>query len=237
MLALRVETFRRAALEVVVIALGVFAALAVDNWNEARKERQLEIDFLDGIALDLEINAREIARSTDQAATNKASLLRIIDAIATGVPSTSEPEDFILDMIRATYLGLPNLSSITFDELRSSGSMRILSNASFKRDLAIYYRHFEYASQFHPEYRRKEAQLEEALLGLLPLEERLEISRTNNLASTRLEPALIIETLQARPDLIARLEDMVWVQERIQTRYKWVIDDSQELLDAIAAMQ
>ena len=43
---LNVATFRRAALEAIIIAIGVFVALAAANWNEARKERQLERDFL-----------------------------------------------------------------------------------------------------------------------------------------------------------------------------------------------
>jgi hypothetical protein len=47
---------------------------------------------------------------------------------------------------------------------------------AFKRRLAEYYAKFEYHSQFHGECRRKEAAVEEALLGFLPLRERLLIS-------------------------------------------------------------
>lgn len=237
MIRLKVDTFQRAVWESLIIAVGVLVALAANNWNEARQERVREREFLSGIALDLELNIQEIMSVERQGANNKAALLRIISAVQTGGSGSQSPEKFVEDLVRSTYLDLPLLSSITFDELRSSGSMSLVGNESFRRELADYYRAFEGQAQFHNEYRRKEAAAEEALLGFLPLQERMEFSETGTVERTDVDPMTVIKALQARPDLVARLEDMVWVHNRMMTRYTGVIRRSQELLEDIREMR
>ena len=115
--------------------------------------------------------------------------------------------------------------------------MRLIRDTDFKRNLARYYFEFEDDSQFHPEYRQKEHAAEEALLGFLPMVERVEFSRTGSLEQTEIDPASTIEELRRRPDVIERLEDMVWVQDRMETRYSWVIEASNDMLADIQTMR
>jgi hypothetical protein len=223
--------------EAAVIAVGVFLALAADNWNDHRKERQLEQDFLDGIALDLERNKLHVENTNEQASSLKASLERVISALERGDIEWSKPSDFVRDLVFCTYLGLPELSSVSYDELLSTGSMRLIRDQQFKRKLADYYSKFDRAAQFHTEYRRKEAAVEEALLGYLPLNERLMVSADEGDFATQIEPQQWLANLRDEPDLVARLEDMVWVQHRITTRYGWIIEDGTELLADIESMR
>jgi hypothetical protein len=48
------ENWRRLLAELVIVAVGVGVALAVDNWNETRKELAAEREYLLGIAADLQ---------------------------------------------------------------------------------------------------------------------------------------------------------------------------------------
>jgi len=233
----KADTVRRALIEAAVIAVGVFLALAADNWNDSRKERQLEQDFLDGIALDLRINSESIGHSIEQATGLKSSIERVLVALRGGNVDWEKPSDFVRDLVQCTYLGIPDLSSVSYDELRSTGSMRLIQDPAFKRKLADYYNRFDRASQFHSEYRRKEAAVEETLLGLLPLHERLVVSEQSGDFATAINPQEWVARLQARPELIARLEDMVWVQYRIMTRYDWIVDMGDELLADIESMR
>jgi len=237
MLRLEADTIRRALFEAAVIAVGVFLALAADNWNDDRKERQLEQDFLDGIVLDLQINNDSIAAAIGTATALKASTERVIFALENGEASWEKPSDFVRDLVFCTYLNVPELSSVTYDELRSTGSMRLIKDQPFKRKLADYYSRFERASQFHSEYRRKEAAVEDALLGLLPLRERLIVSEEEGEFATAIDPQQWLAQLKERPELAARLEDMVWVQYRVITRYDWVFEMSGELLADIEWMR
>lgn len=225
------DQIRKLMLEATAIAIGVFVALLADNWNEERKDQQLAQQFLDGIALDLNLNSERIIGLKTVAARLSDSLERVIHAVRTGENTWKSPESFVVDLVQTTYLGTPTLSSVAFDELQSTGSMRLFENAEFKRNLSNYYADFERQSQFHAEYRRKEAALEEALLGFLPLSERIQISDdVRSLENSTINVTETLMQLREVPDLIARLEDMVWAQHRIMTRYDDVIEYGNDLL-------
>ena len=231
-------TLRRLLAEFVVVTMGVLTALAADNWNDGRKERALGQSFRASIALDMEQNVREVERTIRQAGSHKASLMRVIAGIETGESQWSTSDAFVEDLVHCTYLGLPRLSSIAFDELRGTGSMRLLRDDQLQRRLSEYYADFEYHSQFHAEYRRKEAAVEEALLGLLPLDERIALSDRSGDAESPLGSSVDIAKwlaeMRARPQLVDRLEDMVWVQHRIATRYVRTLDESEALRQLLA---
>jgi len=225
------EQIRKVLLEATAIAIGVFTALLVDNWNEERKDQQLAQQFLEGIALDLNLNSERIVETKTLATKHKGSLERVIHAVRSGENTWTSPESFVLDLVQCTYLGTPTLSSVAFDELQSTGSMRLLKDAEFKRELYSYYAAFESNSQFHAEYRRKEAAVEEALLGFLPLSDRIQISDDYlGLKNSAVNVTETLKQLQEIPNLLPRLEDMVWVQHRIITRYDDVIVFGNELL-------
>ena len=230
------DAIRKAMLEAAAIAIGVFVALLADNWNEDRKDRQIARQFLDGITLDLNLNTERIINLKIAAENLRGSLERVIHALRTGEDTWSSPEAFILDLVLCTYLGTPTLSSVAFDELQSTGSMRLIEDSDFKRKLAKYYEDFESQSQFHAEYRRKEAALEEALLGFLPLADRIAISDNRAVDDSAIDIIQTLAELQQVPNLLARLEDMVWVQHRIMTRYDDVNDSGNGLLAHIDAM-
>ena len=230
-------SFRRFAAEALAIAAGVFIALLVDNWNEDRKDRQIAWEFLEGIELDLHQNNERINRVKGTATGLKAALERVIQAVETGENLWDSPDDFVLDLVRCTYLGTPSLSSIAFDELQSTGSMRLIEDVEFKRRLANYYAVFRFHSQYHAEYRRKEAGVEEALLGFLPLADRLAISDHSMTRDSAIDVEQTLAQMRDVPKLVARLEDMVWVQHRIITRYDSVVELGNELLANIDAMR
>jgi hypothetical protein len=54
---------------------------------------------------------------------------------------------------------------------------------------------------------------------------------------TDVDPHVWLTALAKKPQLAARLEDMVWVQYRVITRYDWVTDIGDELLADIEAMR
>ena len=116
--------------------------------------------------------------------------------------------------------------------------MRLIRDQAFKRSLANYYSRFDRASQFHSEYRRKEAAVEETLLGFLPLHDRMVVSEELiEDFDTDVNPQLWLTALAKKPQLVARLEDMVWVQYRVITRYDWVFEHGDDLLADIESMR
>ena len=169
-------TARRFTIEFLIIVIGVLAALAVDNWNDRLRERQLEQEYLQGLAIDLRHDLRSLKRSKEQARDLEQSLRDLRLAIQSDERPWSSDEAFVEGLIRSTYLGLPRPRTIAIDEIKSTGSLRLLVDVEFRRKLADYYSRYQFHGQHHPEYRRKEAAIEEELLGLLPLAERVAYS-------------------------------------------------------------
>ena len=208
------ENWRRLLAELVIVAVGVGVALAVDNWNETRKELVAERDYLRGIAADLKASAKSLERTRKAAIENRAALEQLI-AIAKG---SSPPPDreLAVQLVRATYLDLPRLTTITFEELVSTGSLRILRNTRFKRALAESLEAFRQRSQWYDNYRRIEYNTENVLRGLAPIEIRTEgfdaVERPEVMA--RFDSEAVVTALRSTEDIVPIMEDSVWTQAR-----------------------
>jgi uncharacterized membrane-anchored protein YhcB (DUF1043 family) len=46
--------------EIVLLVIGILIALQINNWNESRKENQLEIQLFEAIINDLDLKRNEI---------------------------------------------------------------------------------------------------------------------------------------------------------------------------------
>ncbi len=224
------ENWRRLLAELVIISVGVGLALAVDNWNDARKERVAERQYLRGIAADLEKSVVSLQRARDAAIENRASLERLID-VAEGAP-TPPARELAKDLVHATYLGLPRLTITTFEELVSTGSLGILRDAQFKRALAILLEEYRYRSQWNENYRRIEYATEIALRGLAPIEFR--IGRDAALDAPEALAGFDVEAVAAKlrnnDEIRPILEDSIWTQVR-------VVGVTADLLQSIEELQ
>ena len=208
------DNWRRLLAELVVIAVGVGIALAVDNWNETRKERIAEREYLNGIATDLEASARSLQQTLASARENRAAIERLI-AIAEGAPP-GDARELAGDLVLATYLGLPRMTTITFEELVSTGSLRLLRDAEFKRALAEMLEAFRYGTQWYDNYRRIEYITEVALRGLAPIELRTDgwVALDQPEVLARFDSDAVVAALRADEGLVPKLEDSVWTQAR-----------------------
>lgn len=226
------EDWRRLLAELVIIAVGVGVALTVDNWNEARKELIAEREYLRGIGADLEESAIGLEQTRDAAVRNRAALERLI-GIANGAPPPPAG-DMAMDLVLATYLGLPRLTTITFEELVSTGSLRILRDAQFKRTLATLLEEFRARSQWYENYRRIEYTTEIALRGLAPIEVRTEgpaaLERPDVIA--RFDTEAVAAALRNDEEIRPILEDSIWTQARVVG----LTDDLLRRIDELQAM-
>ena len=116
--------------EILLVVIGILIALQVNNWNENRKERLVEIKYLKNLKHDLQNDSIDIIRfeNTRMGIANAAyELLRHT--------KTQNFEDvYRLDSLYITVAlwvqFIPNNN--TFEELRSSGNLQLLKNDSIK---------------------------------------------------------------------------------------------------------
>jgi hypothetical protein len=128
------------ASEFVVIVLGVLVALAVDQWNEARTQRELRSHFIEGLIADLLEDSLDYALflSGEQARIDGANVLLAY----AGDPEAEPAPPGITYGEAFTKLGaLERLETVeaTFLELTASGAALTLRNARLSASISHYY--------------------------------------------------------------------------------------------------
>src|SRR5210317_597667 len=124
---------RYAGGEIILVVIGILIALQINNWNEERKDRMVEIKYLKNLKHDLQndsvalVNIRENRINTIKAVK---SLLNI--AASKEIESVFEV-DSLYWTIGIWWEFIPNDN--TFQELISSGKFNIIKNEKIKNYL------------------------------------------------------------------------------------------------------
>jgi len=132
--------FKYAIGEIILVVLGILIALSVNNWNEERKEKTLSKTYSERIEKDL---IQLIERSENLSQQNRAILSSITttqEYLERGTPLSSEERSTVdstwLWAPRTTYQ-LPHL--LTYEEMKESGKINLISNAELRTELAEFY--------------------------------------------------------------------------------------------------
>ena len=132
----RKQEWTAIALDFLIVVLGVFVGLQVNNWNEARRERAKEYGYLLRLHEDLARSIATIDRTVGMLERQSAGQTAFLDALARcAVPpgASGEIENAISTL---GYINAPIFSSRTYDELTSSGSFDIIENEEIRTGLS-----------------------------------------------------------------------------------------------------
>jgi hypothetical protein len=125
--------FKYAIGEIVLVVIGILIALQINNWNEQRKERSVEINYLNNLKTDLrnEIdNNKDFTTFRIEKAKNCSFLLNIT------FPKTIKDAKSYTEIYEQVFYWkyfIPNNN--TFKELLSSGNLSLIKNDSIKNAL------------------------------------------------------------------------------------------------------
>ena len=139
----RIEV-RRWVGEFLVIVLGVLAALGVDDFRDARSERQLTEYLLEGVRADLLQDAAFYhagLRAAERAASAADRLLgHLEDPLWVTPPGVNGSEVRLGDALRLVA-NLPVLTpaNATYQEMIATGSIRTLPTGALRRGIVQYY--------------------------------------------------------------------------------------------------
>ena len=131
--ALRNQDWVTVAVELLILVLGVFLGLQVNNWNEARLEaRQSEI-FTERLLADLRVEAWNydtILEYLGQVQSNADRALAVLEG-----SRAATDEDLLIYAYRATQYSDVVRRRATYDELTSTGTIGLIRD-SLLRDTA-----------------------------------------------------------------------------------------------------
>ncbi|NNF36188.1 MAG: hypothetical protein HKN68_18930 [Saprospiraceae bacterium] len=124
--------FKYAFGEIVLVVIGILIALQINNWNENRKNKIAEADYYCRILDDFELNEK-IIDETSELTTNRIKLCKelIIDLNNLQNDRSKILNDFVVAVRQDLFVP----STITFDDLTSSGQLKLLADIKLKNRL------------------------------------------------------------------------------------------------------
>lgn len=136
--------------EIVLVVLGILIALQINNQNEARKREKIEIEFLEGLVVDLKLDSTNFVQKIKGYDTlivnNKLYLSKAYetqhtyeDYLAVVGLISWDSEDFLAQMA-------------TYNELIYSSNLNIFKDKELKNQIISHYREYDRASKHITEF-------------------------------------------------------------------------------------
>lgn len=133
--------------ETLVVVLGVLIALSLDDYWTDRQERILEVEYVGRIQDDVDADIAYVEETIRDLWDRK---LQALDAIAPIVRGREPVPDNLEEFFRNVALGGIGgasstrwVTSTTFDDLESTGNLRLIRDADMRRRIARYYDDFD----------------------------------------------------------------------------------------------
>ena len=146
--------------EIVLVMVGILLALQVNNWNINRAEKTTEIKYLKNIKIDLKKDMVNIDRTLKFRRAKLIATQKVIENI-NGLPIENLTE-LTKNIMNTLYTERFQPSNITYNDLVSSGSLKLISNDSIKLlllELSLLYQnnefYIEHESSGYEEYLSK----------------------------------------------------------------------------------
>ena len=132
---------RRSLGEFVVIVVGVLFALWVDQQVAAQADRRAGADYVAALIRDVESDLIEL--DTIEAWSSRSEV-RIVELLRFVREETEPSSGTVLEALEMSVWQRPfSIATYTIDELRSTGSLRMIQDAELRRGIARYYKEME----------------------------------------------------------------------------------------------
>lgn len=155
--AIRSRDWTAVAIEFAIVVLGIFVALQAENWNQERRDRQLEQVYISRLIDETRVNLA-LLNELHQILEDKIDFILALPEMPLGEAFKRDPQDFMSRLDYSTYLALPGLRSETYRELESSGRLSLLRETELRSAIANNLNDYESARPFFLEpignYRR-----------------------------------------------------------------------------------
>lgn len=121
--------------EILLVVIGILIALQVNNWNEERKQKNEERQYLAALRTDFrsaESSFRFILGAVQEQLDHNERLLSLL----AGTPG-SIPSDSIVGMLRKSFIDVPfGIQVPAYTDLNNSGKLYILQSEQLRRALS-----------------------------------------------------------------------------------------------------
>jgi hypothetical protein len=125
------------AVDLVILILGVFLGIQVNDWNQTRLDRAEGNEYRERLFLDLESNQRDLAFRIHYDGQTLAHAQAALAALYK--PVTDNPGAFIIDAYEASNHIPQAIRHVTYDEVVASGKAQFLGGRVIRERIANYH--------------------------------------------------------------------------------------------------
>lgn len=133
--AIRARDWGAVAIEFAIVVLGIFVALQAEDWNQGRRDRQLEQVYISRLIDETRANL-EILRQHEQIFEEKVQFILALPDVPLDDAFQRDPQAFMYQLDNSAYVQIPDLRSETYQELESSGRLTLLRDARVRSAIA-----------------------------------------------------------------------------------------------------
>ena len=124
--------------EIVLVVIGILIALQINNWNESRKSEKSTKVYIARLIEDLKSDTLMLSNHIKQA-NNKFKLSKEIKLIHDNHNLLTDTIAFVVKLQAVGRLDLPAISTNTFDDLKSTGNLKLIKDFEVSESIRSYY--------------------------------------------------------------------------------------------------
>ncbi len=137
--AIRRQDWSTVFVEILVVIVGLILAFQVDRWWEQRGDRAQEAQYVARLIVDVEADIESLNYAVELQSLRLELATLLMDVVADPELASRRPVEFLGAIVQSSYLYTPVLIAHTFEDLRSTGNMRLLRDPDIKNLLYDYY--------------------------------------------------------------------------------------------------
>ena len=130
-----------AAGEVILVVIGILVALSINNWNDAKKNKEIEQNYLFSIKKELMADTTAISLNVLKHHQEKIDILKLAKKYNRETYQISDTIRFVenLNKIVGPWKFSWTLNAHIYNELKSTGNLRKITNAPLRQEISKYY--------------------------------------------------------------------------------------------------
>lgn len=150
-------------LEIMIVVIGIFVGLQVDDWSKWREDRSAERDYLERLLVETRFNVSQVAEKAQSYFDRAGSLRKIVTHLSQGTADQIETTDLTRTFC---YWYVPEgvrLQSSTYDEMTATGSLDLLTDPIIRQYLQLAWAEHVRAKEENPKLGAIQVDLARAL--------------------------------------------------------------------------
>jgi hypothetical protein len=140
--------FKYAIGEIFLVVIGILIALQINNWNENRKYRDQENQYINRLLIENKKNITTFTNEIKRLEKNNLTIINFSDALNTKTGSDSLLIQIANDyMVVGSVYPIFNPSTSTYKDITSTGNLNLIENAKLREQIVRHYEAYEYVEE------------------------------------------------------------------------------------------